>query len=56
MPGRISLAVRGVKRVAPIVMEAYRRWDRLSPAEKERYKERVKTTAKSARDRVRRGR
>jgi hypothetical protein len=54
--GRISLAVRGVKRVTPLVMEAYRRWDRLSPAEKERYKERVKATAKSARDRVRRGR
>jgi hypothetical protein len=54
--GRISLAVRGVKRVTPLVMEAYRRWDRLSPAEKERYKQRVKTSAKSASDRVRRGR
>ena len=56
MAGRISLAVRGVKRLTPVVMEAYRRWDRLSPAEKERYKERIKTTALSARDRVRRGR
>jgi hypothetical protein len=56
MPGRIALAVRGAKRVAPIVREAYQRWDRLSPAEKERYKQRVRTTAKSARDRVRRGR
>jgi hypothetical protein len=56
MPGRISLAVRGAKRLAPVVMEAYRRWDRLSPAEKERYKERVKTASKSAAERVRRGR
>jgi hypothetical protein len=56
MPGRVALAVRGAKRVAPIVVEAYRRWDRLSPAEKERYKQRVRSAAKSASDRVRRGR
>ena len=56
MPGRIALAVRGAKRVAPIVMEAYRRWDRLSPQEKERYKQRVRSAATTARDRVRRGR
>ena len=56
MPGRISLAVRGIKRVAPVVAEAYRRWDRLSPAEKERHKQRVRGVAKQASDRVRRGR
>ena len=56
MPGRVALAVRGAKRVAPVVMEAYRRWDGLTPAEKERYKQRVRTAARSASDRVRRGR
>jgi hypothetical protein len=56
MPGRVALAVRGAKRVAPLVAEAYRRWDRLTPAEKERYKQRIRSTAAAARDRVRRGR
>ena len=56
MPGRISLAVRGIKRVAPVAMEAYRRWDKLSPAEKERHKQRVRAVAKQASERVRRGR
>ena len=56
MPGRVSLAIRGVRRLTPVVMEAYRRWDRLSPAEKERHKERVRRVAKQAGDRVRRGR
>ena len=56
MPGRFALAVRGVKRVTPVVMEAYRRWDQLSPAEKERHKERVRRVAQSAAERVRRGR
>jgi hypothetical protein len=54
--GRISLAVRGVKRLTPVVMEAYRRWDRLTPAEKERHKERVRRVARQATERVRRGR
>ena len=56
MPGRFSLAVRGAKRLAPVAMEAYRRWDRLTPAEKERYKERVRGIVRQTRDRVRRGR
>jgi hypothetical protein len=55
MPGRVALVVRGAKRVTPIVVEAYRRWDRLTPAEKERYKQRVRSAATSARERVRRG-
>jgi hypothetical protein len=54
--GRISLAVRGVKRLTPVVVEAYRRWDRLTPAEKERHKERVRQVARQATERVRRGR
>jgi hypothetical protein len=56
MPGRITLAVRGAKRLAPVAMEAYRRWDRLSPAEKERHKERARTIVRQTRERVRRGR
>jgi hypothetical protein len=56
MPGRIALAVRGAKRAAPLVVEAYRRWDRLTPAEKERYKQRVRSVVDSTRERVRRGR
>jgi hypothetical protein len=54
--GRVGLAVRGVKRLTPVVMEAYRRWDRLTPAEKERHKERVRRVARQASERVRRGR
>lgn len=54
--GRIALAVRGAKRVTPLVLEAYRRWDRLTPAEKERYKQRVRSVVDSTRERVRRGR
>jgi hypothetical protein len=56
MPGRFSLAVRGAKRLTPVAMEAYRRWDRLTPAEKERHKERVRQIVQQTRDRVRRGR
>ena len=55
MAGRISLAVRGIKRVAPVAMEAYRRWDKLSPAEKERHKQRVRAVAQQASQRVKRG-
>ena len=54
--GRIALAVRGVRRVTPLVVEAYRRWDRLPPAEKERHKERARTIVRQTRERVRRGR
>ena len=50
MPGRVALVVRGVKRAAPLVMEAYRRWDRLTPADKERYKKRVRQSGTRARD------
>jgi hypothetical protein len=54
--GRVALMVRGARRAAPVVAEAYRRWDRLTPAEKERYKQRIRSAAKSTADRVRRGR
>jgi hypothetical protein len=56
MPGRVALAIRGAKRVAPLVLEAYRRWDRLTPAEKERYKQRVRSVVDTTRERVKRGR
>ena len=35
-------AVKLARRVAPVAVEAYRRWNALSPAEKERYKQRAR--------------
>ena len=35
-------AVRLARRLAPVAAEAYRRWDRLSDEEKERYKRRAR--------------
>ena len=46
-------AVRAVKlarRVAPIAAEVYRRWNNLSPAEKERYKRRARQYGERGRD------
>ena len=37
--------IRVARRVAPVAAEAYRRWNSLSPAEKERYKQRARTYA-----------
>jgi hypothetical protein len=42
MPGRVALVVRGARRLAPVAIEAYRRWERLTPAEKERYRKRLR--------------
>lgn len=44
-----SRVARTARRVAPLALEAYRRWDRLSDAEKERYKERIRDTVKRGR-------
>ena len=38
-------AVKTARRVAPIAAEAYRRWNALTPAEKERYKQRARDAA-----------
>ena len=37
--------VKVARRVAPVAAEAYRRWQALSPAEKERYKQRARAVA-----------
>ena len=37
--------VKVARRAAPIAIEAYRRWNALSPAEKERYKQRARAVA-----------
>ena len=56
MAGRVALIVRGAKRAAPVLAEVYRRWEKLTPAEKERYKKRVRESGERARERLRRGR
>ena len=38
MPGRLAAARRLARRITPFAVEAYRRWQALSPDEKERYK------------------
>jgi hypothetical protein len=37
--------IRVARRVAPVAAEAYRRWNALSPEEKERYKRRARDVA-----------
>jgi len=56
IPGRVAIVVRGAKRAAPLLAEVYRRWERLSPQEKERYKKRVRESGERARERLGRGR
>ena len=40
-PLAAARAIRTARRLAPIAAEVYRRWNNLSPAEKERYKQRA---------------
>lgn len=42
--------IKVARRVAPIAAELYRRWDNLSPAEKERYKRRARQYGERGRD------
>jgi hypothetical protein len=37
--------VKVARRVAPLAAEAYRRWNALTPAEKERYRQRARAAA-----------
>ena len=43
-------ALKLARRVAPIAAEVYRRWNNLSPAEKERYKRRARQYGERGRD------
>jgi hypothetical protein len=47
MPG-YRRAYKTARRVYPLVLEAYRRWDKLSDDEKERYKRQAKLYAGQA--------
>lgn len=51
MPGPLAAAsaAKMARRMAPLAMEAYRRWERLTPAEKERYRQRVREYGERAR-------
>lgn len=42
-------AARAARRLAPVLIEAYRRWERLTPEEKERYRQRARTYSRRAR-------
>jgi hypothetical protein len=42
-------AARYARRAWPLVMAAYRRWDQLTPAEKERYRQRARDTVERGR-------
>ena len=43
--GNARRAVRMAKMIYPLALAAYRRWDRLSPREKERYKQQARQYA-----------
>jgi hypothetical protein len=47
MPG-YGRAFKAAKRLYPLAKEAWRRWDQLSDAEKERYKQQAKKYANQA--------
>jgi hypothetical protein len=48
--GRITALRKLARRGWPFALEAYRRWDRLSPEEKERYKEQARAFTQRGRD------
>ena len=58
MPGPLvaARAARYARRLAPFALEAYRRWQALSPEDKERYRQRLRDTTTRGRDAVERAR
>lgn len=57
--GRLTRTGRGVRRIWPVVLMAWERWQALSPEERERYKRRAREYAQRGRRAVetrRRGR
>jgi hypothetical protein len=48
-PGRIARVRPAARRAWPIVLMAWERWQKLSPAEKERYKRRAREYAERGR-------
>jgi hypothetical protein len=55
-PTRIARVRRTVRRVWPLALEGWRRWERLPPHEKERYKRMASEYAKKAQSARRRRR
>ena len=53
-PTRMERVKHTARRVWPLALEAWRRWDRLPPREKERYKRMASDYAGRARSRGRR--
>jgi hypothetical protein len=49
-PGNSRRAVRAARRLTPLVIAGYRRWENLSPKEKERYKRQALRYAEQSRD------
>jgi hypothetical protein len=49
-PLAVGRLARLARRAYPVAREAYRRWDRLSPEEKARYKRQARQYAKRGRD------
>jgi hypothetical protein len=47
-PGSARRAVRVAKRLYPLAVAAYHRWDQLSPREKERYKRQARRYAEQS--------
>lgn len=52
----IPRARTAARRLTPLALEAYRRWQSLSPQEKERYRQRAREYAQRGRDYAERGR
>jgi hypothetical protein len=46
--GNARRAVRMAKMIYPLALAAYRRWDRLSPQEKERYEQQARRYAQQS--------
>ena len=52
MAGRIAMLRKLARRGWPLALEAKRRWDRMSPEEKERYKTQARQYAQRGRDTI----
>lgn len=49
MPARLAAARRAARRLYPLALMAYERWQKLSPEEKERYRRQVREYAERGR-------
>ena len=52
MPGRMAALRKLVRRGWPLALEAKRRWDRMTPEERERYKTQARQYAQRGRDTI----